>query len=76
MKSRNRFLITPKIVVDLCFMLEFTIISFIIFFWIRQLRQSGQLGGNGDTFMPLFSADTLDFLITDVFLEERIKCTF
>ena len=32
----------------------------------------GQLGGNANTFMPMFSADTLDFLVTDIFLEERI----
>ena len=31
-----------------------------------------QLGGNADTFMPIFSADTLDFLVTDIFLEEGI----
>ena len=29
-------------------------------------------GGNADAFMPIFSADTLDFLVTDIFLEERI----
>ena len=36
--------------------------------------KSGQLGGNADTFMPMFSVDTLDFLflVTDIFLEERI----
>ena len=34
--------------------------------------KSGQLGGNADTFMPIFSADTLDFLVTDIFLEEGI----
>ena len=38
--------------------------------------KSGQLGGNADTFMPMFSADALDFLFlvtwTDIFLEERI----
>ena len=34
--------------------------------------KSGQLGGNADTFMLIFSADTLDFLITDIFLEEGI----
>ena len=33
----------------------------------------GQLGGgNADTFMPIFSLDTLDFLVTDIFLEEGI----
>ena len=31
--------------------------------------KSGQLGSNADTFMPIFSADTLDFVMTDVFLE-------
>ena len=34
--------------------------------------KSGQLGGNADTFMPIFSADTLDFLVTDIFLEEGV----
>ena len=34
--------------------------------------KSGQLGGNVDTFMPIFSADTLDFLVTDILLEEGI----
>ena len=34
--------------------------------------KSGQLGGNSDTFMPIFSADTLDFLIADIFLEGGI----
>ena len=29
-------------------------------------------GCNADTFMHIFSADTLDFLVTDVFLEEGI----
>ena len=33
--------------------------------------KSGQLGGNTDTFMPIFSADTLDFLVTDILLEEE-----
>ena len=28
-----------------------------------------QLGVNADTFMPIFSADTLDFLMTYIFLE-------
>ena len=32
----------------------------------------GQLVGNGDTWMPIFSADTLDLLVTDIFLEEEI----
>ena len=27
--------------------------------------KSGQLGGNADTFMSIFSADTLDFLETE-----------
>ena len=31
-----------------------------------------QLGSNADTFMPIFSADTPDFLITGMFLEEGI----
>ena len=31
-----------------------------------------QLGGKADTFMPIFSADTPDFLETDIFLEEGI----
>ena len=32
--------------------------------------KSGQLGGgNADTFMPIFSAGTLDFLVADIFLE-------
>ena len=32
------------------------------------------MGGNPDIFMPIYSADTLDFLflVTDIFLEERI----
>ena len=34
--------------------------------------KSCQLGGNADTFMPIFSADTLGFLVTDIFLEEAI----
>ena len=34
--------------------------------------ESGQLGGNADTFMLIVSADTLDFLVTDIFLEEGI----
>ena len=34
--------------------------------------KSGQLGGNTDTFMPIFSAGTLDLLVTDIFLEEGI----
>ena len=35
--------------------------------------KSGQLGGgNADTFIPIFSADTLDFLVRDIFLEEGI----
>ena len=34
--------------------------------------KQGPLGGNANTFMPMFSADTLDFLVTDIFLEERI----
>ena len=34
--------------------------------------KSGQLGGNAYTFMPIFSVDTLDFLVKDIFLEERI----
>ena len=25
--------------------------------------KSGQLGGNADTFMPIFSADTLEFAV-------------
>ena len=25
--------------------------------------KSGQLGGNADTFMPMFSADTLEFAV-------------
>ena len=29
-------------------------------------------GGNADVFMPIFSADALDFLVTDIFLEEEI----
>ena len=32
----------------------------------------GKLGGDADTFMPIFSADTLYFLVTDIFLEEGI----
>ena len=37
------------------------------------VEKRGQLDGNADTFMPIFSADTLtlDFLVTDIFLEER-----
>ena len=38
--------------------------------------KSGQLGGNADTFMSIFSADTLDFLIRDIFLEEGITIFF
>ena len=38
--------------------------------------KSGQLGGYSDTFIPIFSADTLDILITDIFLEEEIKYFF
>ena len=35
--------------------------------------KSSQLGGgNADTFMPIFSANTLDYLVTDIFLEEGI----
>ena len=34
--------------------------------------KSGELGGNADTFMPIFSADTRDSLITDIFLDEGI----
>ena len=34
--------------------------------------KSAQLGGNADTFMSIFSADTLDFLVTDIFLEKEI----
>ena len=34
--------------------------------------KSAQLGGNADTFMPIVSADTLDFLVKDIFVEERI----
>ena len=34
--------------------------------------KSGQLGGNADTFVPIFSADTLDFLVLDIFLEEGV----
>ena len=34
--------------------------------------KNGQLVGNGDTWMPIFSADTLDLLVTDIFLEEEI----
>ena len=34
--------------------------------------KSGQLGGNADTFMPIYSADTLDFSVTDIFQEEEI----
>ena len=28
-------------------------------------------GGNADAFIPIFSADALDFLITDIFPEEE-----
>ena len=38
--------------------------------------KSGELGGNTDTFMPIFSVDTLDFLIADIFLEEGIMHFF
>ena len=36
------------------------------------------MGGNADTFMPVFSADTLNFLIfvTYIFLEEGIFLIF
>ena len=27
------------------------------------------MGGNADNVMPIFSADTLDFLVTDLFVE-------
>ena len=37
MKLRSRFLTTPKIVLDFCFILEFTIALFILIFWISQL---------------------------------------
>ena len=30
------------------------------------------MSGNADTLMPIFSADTLDFLATDMSLEEGI----
>ena len=45
--------------------------------WVAAFRttvKSGQLGGgNVDTFMLRFSSsDTLDFLVTDIFLEEGI----
>ena len=30
------------------------------------------MSGNADTLLPIFSADTLDFLATDIFLEEGI----
>ena len=30
------------------------------------------MGGNADTFMPTLSRDTLDFLVTDIFLEKGI----
>ena len=36
--------------------------------------KSGQLGGNADTFMPIFSADTLDFLVT--YIPRRGNNTF
>ena len=35
-----------------------------------------QLGGNADTVMPVFSADTLDFLVIDIFLEDGIILYF
>ena len=38
--------------------------------------KSGQLGGNADTFMSVFSADTLVFLVTDIFLKEVIMHFF
>ena len=28
--------------------------------------------GNADTFLPIFYADTLDFIVTDIFIEEGI----
>ena len=34
--------------------------------------KSGQLGGNADTFMPIYSADPLDFSVTDIFQEKGI----
>ena len=37
MKSTTSFLISPNIVLHLCFILEFTIIIFILFLWISQL---------------------------------------
>ena len=42
--------------------------------------KSGQLGGHADTFMPIFSADTLDFLVryipgTDLAVNfDLVKC--
>ena len=30
------------------------------------------MGDNADTFMPIFSIDTLDFLVTAIFLEKGI----
>ena len=30
------------------------------------------MGDNADTFMAIFSIDTLDFLVTAIFLEKRI----
>ena len=38
--------------------------------------KGGQPGGNAGTFMPTFSADTRDFLATDIFLEEGIMHFF
>ena len=38
--------------------------------------KNGQLSGNADTFMPIFSADTHEFLVTDIFLEEGIIIFF
>ena len=38
--------------------------------------KSGQLGCNVGTFMPIFLADTLDFLVANIFLEEGIYFFF
>ena len=35
--------------------------------------KSSQLGGNGDTFMPIFATD---FLVTDIFLDEGMIIFF
>ena len=46
--------------------------SYLFDKFVIELVAPSQLGSNAHTFMPIFSADTLDFLVTDIFLEEGI----